>query len=151
MHSLLCLVICPCWLWQPSEHFSIRYVNIVTIQHVSYLILFVWVVGTSLASLRLCNDKIFLVVMVLVVGIFRRCRCWFIWKFFASLDFKFRPRARERSSMHVMVLTCSKFQKDSSQRFSDSLLYSPLLYSTVYHVTSNEDKIDSASWKKADR
>lgn len=72
-------------------------------------------------------------------------------KFFASLDFKFRPRARERSSMHVMVLTCSKFQKDSSQRFSDSLLYSPLLYSTVYHVTSNEDKIDSASWKKADR
>lgn len=57
----------------------------------------------------------------------------------------------ERPSMHVMVLTCSTFQKDSSQRFSDSLLYSPLLYSTVYHVTSNEDKIDSASWKKADR
>lgn len=57
----------------------------------------------------------------------------------------FRPRARV---MHVMVLTCSTFQKDSSQRFSDSLLYSPLLYSTVYHVTSNEDKIDSASWKR---
>ena len=117
----------PCVLWyilvdcdtQPWEHFSVRYANIVTVQHVSYLILFVWVVGTSLASMRLWNDKIFLVVIALVVGICLCCRCLFIRKFFASFDFKFRPR--ERSSMHVKVLTCSTFQKDwkdSSQRFS---------------------------------
>lgn len=81
---------------------------------------------------------------------------WFWWLVFSvvvdvGLSENFSDPELERPSMHVMVLTCSTFQKDSSQRFSDSLLYSPLLYSTVYHVTSNEDKIDSASWKKADR
>ena len=52
--------------------YHLRYVNIVTAQRVSYLILFIWLASTSLGSLILWKDKTFLVIMALVVGI---CLC----------------------------------------------------------------------------
>ena len=149
IHSLLCLiryVVCPCWLWQPSEQIGIMLIS--SPFNVSRVLsYFFWLVSTSLASLILWNDSdIFLVVMGLVVGIGLCCRCWSIWKLIASFDVKFRPR--ERPSKHVGRFKGTAANAFLMIHYFILLCHSPLF--TTLLLTSNEDKIDSASWKKAD-
>ena len=133
--------------------YHLRYVNIVTVQRVSYLILFIWLVSTSLASMILWNEKIFLVVMALVVGI---CLCLSvivrlkIYRVVRRHQLQIRTQREAAQSRNGFTVT--RFKRTAANAFLIHyfllLCYTPLFITLL--LTSNEDKIDSASWKKAD-
>ncbi|XP_020617824.1 melanocyte-stimulating hormone receptor-like [Orbicella faveolata] len=134
-------------------HYHLRYVNIVTVQRVSYLILFFWLVSTSLASLILWNEKIFLVVMALVVGI---CLCLSVLvhlKIYRVVRRHQQQIQTQREAVQARDdFNVARFKRTAANAFLIHyfllLCYTPLFITLL--LTSNEDKIDSASWKKAD-
>ena len=133
--------------------YHLRYVNIVTVQRSSYLILFIWLVSTSLASLILWNGKIFLVVMALVVGI---CLCLSVFVHLKIYRVVRRHQLQIQTQREAVQardgFNVARFKRTATNAFLIHffllLCYTPLFITLL--LTSNEDKIDSASWKTAD-
>lgn len=133
--------------------YHVRYVNIVTVQRVSHLVLFIWLASTSLASLILWNEKIFLVVMALVVGI---CLCLSMFVHLKIYRVVRRHQQQIQTQREAVQASdgfnVARFKRTAANAFLIHyfllLCYTPLFITLL--LTSNEDKIDSASWKKVD-
>ncbi|KAL9969549.1 hypothetical protein ACROYT_G021777 [Oculina patagonica] len=136
--------------------FHLRYVDIVTVQRVIYLMTFNYLASGFLASLMLWSgNKVFLVVMAVVVGI---CLSLSI----AAQVNIYRVVRRHQKQIQVQREAVQAYMSNGFNvvRFKRTavnallihyfllLCYTPLFITLL--LTSKEDKIESASWKNAD-
>ncbi|XP_078373839.1 melanocyte-stimulating hormone receptor-like [Oculina patagonica] len=133
--------------------YHLRYVNISTVQRVMYLMTLNWLACGFLASLILWSGIVFLVVMAVVVGI---CLCLSVFihvKIYRVVCRHQQQIQAQRDAVQVRDdFNMSRFKRTAVNvvliHYFLLLCYTPLFITLL--LTSNEDKIDSASWKKAD-
>ena len=134
--------------------YHLRYVNIITVQRVMYLMTLNWLASGFLASLILWSREIFLVVMAAVVGV---CLCMSMFvhvKIYRVLHRHQQQIQAQREAVQAPNgFNVSRFKRTAVNAFLIHyfllLCYTPLFITLL--LTSNEENIDSASWKKVDR
>ena len=132
--------------------YHLRYGNIITVQRFVFLVTFTWLVSGFLASLILWSKEMFLVVMACVVGI---CLCLSVFVHVKIYRVVCRHQqliqAQREAVQASNGFNLPRFKRTAANavliHYFLLLCYTPLFITLL--ITSNEDNIDSASWKKA--
>ena len=136
--------------------YHLRYVNIFTVQRVMYFMTLNWLASGFLASLVLwTGNKAFLVIMAVVVGVCLSLSIAAHIKIYRVVRRHQQQIQAQRMAIQVRVyngLQVERFKRTATNavliHYFLLLCYTPLFITLL--LTSNEDNIDSATWKKPD-
>lgn len=135
--------------------YHLRYVNVVTVVRVMYLMMLNWLVSIFMASVMLWSgNKVFLVAMAVVVGVCLILTITVHVKIYGVVRRHQKQIQTQREAVQTRVRANSymaRFKGTGNAvliHYFLLLCYTPLFITLL--LTSSEDRIDSASWKKAD-
>ena len=136
--------------------YHLRYLNIVTVPRVMYLMICNWLVSGFLATLMLWSgNKVFLVVMAVVVGICLSLSVAVHLNIYCVVRRHQQQIRAQREAVQAHIsngFNVVRFKRTAANalfiHYFLLLCYTPLFITLL--LTSKEDNIDLASWEKAD-